>query len=190
MIQQMLPIEGLSPRVRGNQYDRTPRLSQPGSIPAGAGEPHVRTHHQISSTVYPRGCGGTRQGSGHGHGTAGLSPRVRGNHSQYRSSISMPRSIPAGAGEPPLSQAFSIPLGVYPRGCGGTKAIPRLKAEASGLSPRVRGNRKPVYPNRPTLGSIPAGAGNQRPAYWQNPLNRSIPAGAGEPILAFGLLSP
>ena len=70
----------------------------------------------------------------------GLSPRVRGNPPARPVSASPPRSIPACAGEP-LRRPAPIPAPrVYPRVCGGTELKELLRAEAKGLSPRVRGN--------------------------------------------------
>ena len=111
---------GLSPRVRGNQNVCTARRRRPRSIPACAGEPISRRLYQISSTVYPRVCGGTLGARRRCQFDPGLSPRVRGNHS---SRVTIPvshRSIPACAGEPTVGSASRIASRVYPRVCGGT----------------------------------------------------------------------
>ena len=50
---------GLSPRGRGNRYQRAARPIQQGSIPAWAGEPYLDYHQLIPSEVYPRVGGGT-----------------------------------------------------------------------------------------------------------------------------------
>ncbi len=50
---------GLSPRVRGNQYQRRARDEAGRSIPACAGEPWVCQLCGEIFTVYPRVCGGT-----------------------------------------------------------------------------------------------------------------------------------
>ena len=56
---QILVLVGLSPRVRGNlALDVFWELGG-GSIPAGAGEPHVICQPRVIGWVYPRGCGGT-----------------------------------------------------------------------------------------------------------------------------------
>ena len=68
------------------------------------------------------------------------------------------RSIPACAGEP-LAWPSTFPAAtVYPRVCGGTQIKLAGLGRAAGLSPRVRGNRRPPFPP-PDLGSIPACAG-------------------------------
>ena len=50
----------------------------------------------------------------------GLSPRVRGNRGSTESGTELTGSIPACAGEPVLVAPGVIPVGVYPRVCGGT----------------------------------------------------------------------
>ena len=73
------------------------------------------------------------------------------------------RSIPACAGEPAFAKGSSGHSRVYPRVCGGTSRLKTGEIHTSGLSPRVRGNRR---------------------VHVCDPLNRrSIPACAGEPSL-------
>ncbi len=91
---------GLSPRVRGNLFPSIMASRYARSIPAGAGEP---LHQQIYCPcfrVYPRGCGGTGARGNCTSQDPGLSPRVRGNHTETRIQKFLIRSIPAGAGEP------------------------------------------------------------------------------------------
>ena len=61
VVQRLVPIVGLSPRVRGNRSDRAgPRF--PGrSIPACAGEPEAVAAAGGNERVYPRVCGGTKR---------------------------------------------------------------------------------------------------------------------------------
>ena len=109
--------------------------------------------------VYPRGCGGTGDRANTARLVLGLSPRVRGNQLRLPYPFSTPRSIPAGAGEPPaVADAHSNPS-VYPRGCGGTPLNASKSIQASGLSPRVRGNHNMYGRLVDDEGSIPAGAG-------------------------------
>ena len=117
-------------------------------------------------------------------------------------------------------------MGVYPRACGGTtRSIParagepsrlewgeRIGSECSGLSPRVRGNRRPADCYNASTRSIPARAGEPIEPTQRQPLDlsprvrgnpdarrspmidglsplasyrvRSIPARAGEPVLS------
>ena len=92
--------KGLSPRVRGNRSDRHDRHLDPGSIPAGAGEPHEQHFNPTNRTVYPRGCGGTQSSIAMSWSLSGLSPRVRGNLGLEDRRAVVAGSIPAGAGEP------------------------------------------------------------------------------------------
>ena len=89
----------------------------------------------------------------------GLSPRVRGNRIPMSSWFTMSRSIPASAGEPTCAVPAASMARVYPRECGGTFLLLRSMAAASGLSPRVRGNRRAGTEFEGRLRSIPASAG-------------------------------
>ena len=153
---------GLSPRVRGNPGGFATHNMPGGSIPACAGEPRGAVPAVAAAEVYPRVCGGTGFHIPLNDPGQGLSPRVRGNLLARHFSVGQDRSIPACAGEPPTATAPSIIIWVYPRVCGGTPSGHRLRANRSGLSPRVRGNQ-------------PGGAAGRRKP-------RSIPARAGEPI--------
>ena len=153
---------GLSPRVRGNPWATWSSIRRPGSIPACAGEPDMRSTRFALTRVYPRVCGGTAGLAFAALVHRGLSPRVRGNPERPALAKILHGSIPACAGEPHGNGFVVWHVRVYPRVCGGTSALSRLNSPAKGLSPRVRGNRR----------LTPAGG---RPY-------RSIPACAGEPI--------
>ncbi len=71
----------------------------------------------------------------------GLSPRVRGNHAKSDYTFQRWGPIPARAGEPLHRLLIPTCGGAYPRACGGTDFDAYHDAPASGLSPRVRGNR-------------------------------------------------
>ena len=104
-------------------------------------------------------CGGTVSRLTPRPLSAGLSPRVRGNPSPRTTRSSSPRSIPACAGEPFPSPATGCGRGVYPRVCGGTRAVGDPFLCQKGLSPRVRGNLWLPDARLPSPGSIPACAG-------------------------------
>ena len=91
---------GLSPRVRGNHDLALAALSQIRSIPACAGEPRSWWQSFTVTPVYPRVCGGTRSIGCSAGVACGLSPRVRGNPTQFFLMSVPQRSIPACAGEP------------------------------------------------------------------------------------------
>ena len=109
--------------------------------------------------VYPRTCGGTREGQQHAAAWEGLSPHVRGNLVKPIEHLVELGSIPARAGEPRWMARRSASSRVYPRTCGGTWPGPAGTCPSRGLSPHVRGNRGAVAFGRPGAGSIPARAG-------------------------------
>ena len=118
-------LPGLSPRVRGNRFRYPPPAGPGRSIPARAGEPLRVTIASTAYPVYPRACGGTWGFQPRPAPLWGLSPRVRGNLPRYRFVDDVHRSIPARAGEPPISAPFQLRIQVYPRACGGTPVIIR-----------------------------------------------------------------
>ena len=150
---------GLSPRVRGNLLENAKAAQVEGSIPAGAGEPRSQWCCQCRTQVYPRGCGGTGAASRHRAPQQGLSPRVRGNPMSKGGDENLHGSIPAGAGEPFWLKNGRVEMWVYPRGCGGTTTRSSGRSGSGGLSPRVRGNRRPAVSEGSRGRSIPAGAG-------------------------------
>ena len=152
---------GLSPPVRGNLRAQKGNQSIVGSIPACAGEPLVCYSSSSGCQVYPRLCGGTRRWRWGWRFGGGLSPPVRGNRFPRGGGGRCGRSIPACAGEPPMSAAAMRVTAVYPRLCGGTGGYYWDKWGNDGLSPPVRGNRTAIH----------------RAFLW----SRSIPACAGEP---------
>ena len=161
-IRLILTAIGLSPRVRGNRPPFSVPFHRHRSIPACAGEPHVKLRATIWVPVYPRVCGGTTPTGPNQTQGQGLSPRVRGNHQPDLPAPGRVGSIPACAGEPAPESRDSGALPVYPRVCGGTSDEGYQRPDHGGLSPRVRGN-----PGRRTA----------RPEH-----HRSIPACAGEPL--------
>ena len=182
--------QGLSPRVRGNRvvFRSSPINSRP--IPAGAGEPLLRSCLRFSFGAYPRGCGGTVAGAFQFWRQRGLSPRVRGTLSLSLIPSESIGPIPAGAGEPKGGRMPVITNKAYPRGCGGTTLAHGLPADPKGLSPRVRGNRKYLFSVATRQGPIPAGAGE--PRAQRSPVNviRAYPRGCGGTNVVFGSDDP
>ena len=157
--------KGLSPRVRGNPSSSSPIHPTGRSIPACAGEPAAGARGRPCRAVYPRVCGGTSCAGGGSARPAGLSPRVRGNHSVCLDCARALRSIPACAGEPRWQQGRHTPVTVYPRVCGGTFSRTSNPFMTPGLSPRVRGNHQRWATLERVCASIPACAG-EPPWKW------------------------
>ena len=145
--------------MRGNLHHCKPFFATNRSIPACAGEPLRVSRRRLVGSVYPRVCGGTPRGPCRPTGPTGLSPRVRGNLSGRSCMRVLPRSIPACAGEPVIAILLVYQSSVYPRVCGGTPRPFPSGLGRLGLSPRVRGNRKPPTIQLKPNGSIPACAG-------------------------------
>ena len=150
---------GLSPRVRGNPVAVVGDDGGHRSIPASAGEPRAGGVGRGGLAVYPRECGGTLRSRRSQWGEGGLSPRVRGNPALMGGTMVSLGSIPASAGEPPVSGVQDTFSKVYPRECGGTGDISLTLGKERGLSPRVRGNRPQPQLVSGGDGSIPASAG-------------------------------
>ena len=150
---------GLSPRVRGNPNEQANKPYGARSIPACAGEPGWSGRRRRLPGVYPRVCGGTTRNTRASGASRGLSPRVRGNLPGRAASLCCEGSIPACAGEPGMSVAQSAGHTVYPRVCGGTLIGSMPVSVPEGLSPRVRGNLRPIKSGMRSLRSIPACAG-------------------------------
>ena len=163
-------VQGLSPRVRGNQGRRLDVEEQHRSIPACAGEPFPLAHVECEATVYPRVCGGTEPRRPDGCLHRGLSPRVRGNPMRSLFCTLCTGSIPACAGEPRGPFMATSRRMVYPRVCGGTPDDSAVANRDTGLSPRVRGNRVPNGQQGICDRSIPACAGE--PFHRQRQINR------------------
>jgi len=99
-INDPVPTEGLSPRVRGHRWCCLPCSSCRRSIPACAGPPRSLKMKGETTWVYPRVCGATPVFRVLKQYCEGLSPRVRGHPSRWKRSIHRCRSIPACAGPP------------------------------------------------------------------------------------------
>ena len=103
-------VDGLSPRVRGNQPGPSP-VNREGLSPRVRGNRQPSPKRRGRRWVYPRACGGTPPCSGRTIPARAGEPvpfcRLRG-------------SIPARAGEPHNVRVPQKMNTVYPRACGGT----------------------------------------------------------------------
>ncbi len=155
---------GLSPRVRGNLWLADQWVGGERTIPACAGEPRRKDGRRAGRRDYPRVCGGTMALTRCWVMPWGLSPRVRGNHSNAAALFQPLGTIPACAGEPHGQAKTGAGVRDYPRVCGGTWLDIDKKHDLQGLSPRVRGNLGELNYGRNKNRTIPACAGEPRPA--------------------------
>ena len=153
---------GLSPRMRGNRPQSRSRPRSAGSIPAHAGQPELVSSQMNNRRVYPRACGATYDCFHPSTRCRGLSPRMRGNHDVHEKELALVRSIPAHAGQPARAAKVHQARWVYPRACGATFVAAAARSPATGLSPRMRGNRLCPYLPAPIRRSIPAHAGQPK----------------------------
>ena len=171
--------EGLSPRVRGSRSGSRRSWVCRRSIPARAGEPLPRPLHRRRPRVYPRACGGAESRYADASYSSGLSPRVRGSPLPVLIAVCSRRSIPARAGEPGMRWKGSAGCGVYPRACGGARLRHEGPSIRAGLSPRVRGSRRPSASSGSCPRSIPARAGEPPKPYPDRALPRVYPRACG-----------
>ena len=151
---------GSSPRLRGTPVPGEPIPKPRRFIPAPAGNTMCRACLANAATVHPRACGE------HGdvvyadlHGI-GSSPRLRGTPGNGWSQVTLPRFIPAPAGN---TQSIACPNGnppVHPRACGEHVSNKASAAPATGSSPRLRGTPFMAPSLTAHWRFIPAPAGN------------------------------
>ena len=143
------------------------------------GEPSRQSVLLLVSGVYPLGCGGTAVTLAEARKRAGTSPGMWGTI--Y---IILVLVLPEGASRPmwgttvglgvtPLvkgasprmwgslinSTQYTVPVQVYPLGCGGAGSPAVLRQRAFGVSPRMWGSPLLRHERRFGLGCIPVGAG-------------------------------
>ena len=171
---------GSSPRVRGTVHEFRPGVALHRFIPAGAGNSPTQGRGRTRPTVHPRGCGEQSSSIAPEMCEFGSSPRVRGTGSIGRRNISLPRFIPAGAGNRSCSRTTLPLFPVHPRGCGEQQREWQTPGTDSGSSPRVRGTDPGPGQGLGRIRFIPAGAGNRPPgpcSIWAMPVH---PRGCGE----------
>ena len=152
-------VRGLSPHVRGNLGKVVVLCDDWRSIPACTGKPLRGVVARRGDEVYPRMYGETDVIVDGDKTPAGLSPHVRGNHSQAIPVCVGVGSIPACTGKPNEPHPPSHRPRVYPRMYGETEVKVNGLTHRTGLSPHVRGNLFQPESRHPVGGSIPACTG-------------------------------
>ena len=153
-------LEGPSPRARGIQETRSMTRSEPGSIPASAGNPRRWRRRSCSGAVHPRERGESSTAVQRSGAFTGPSPRARGILQRHGPLRRPRRSIPASAGNPSRPGAPARSTRVHPRERGESVQGRNGRELAEGPSPRARGIRPSGRDDRHRAGSIPASAGN------------------------------
>ncbi len=159
VIDFVILLWGLSPRMRGNPTPLQEKALLLGPIPAHAGEPSIRLLLCPCFRAYPRACGGTPTYPQVARLLGGLSPRMRGNLLARKPQRNPVGPIPAHAGEPGKRIRGYGRMKAYPRACGGTVLVLARAGIIPGLSPRMRGNQISRITNAYLFGPIPAHAG-------------------------------
>ena len=109
--------------------------------------------------VHPRVGGGAVRQPRSVSPPTGPSPRGRGSLRVRLRHRSLPRSIPAWAGEPPPRSVRRARAAVHPRVGGGASEDARIDTRDDGPSPRGRGSPDRMGGGQEPRGSIPAWAG-------------------------------
>ena len=154
------PDVGLSPPTRGIRQASGNVVTYVWSIPAYAGDPPLSGRSAGLSRVYPRLRGGSRAARLGGLRLRGLSPPTRGIPATRLSPLTLTRSIPAYAGDPPQHSSAPPIAEVYPRLRGGSESRTLRRLLRRGLSPPTRGIRLTQTSSWARRGSIPAYAGD------------------------------
>ena len=124
---------------------------RPWSMKTRTVHPHWRGEHQISMMAVFE--------------VVGSSPLARGTRPFCRSAGSMPRFIPAGAGNTRFLVLLSRSSTVHPRWRGEHPMVWPCQLRSRGSSPLARGTRRSAPVSGPGGRFIPAGAGNTAAAW-------------------------
>ena len=157
-------------------------LSQAGSSPRMRGKPGFTVPTVFAPVAHPRACGENSLVSNRSLRDMGSSPRMRGKRESFEKRASAPRLIPAHAGKTVRSQPRGCRTRAHPRACGEnarSKAQPLAKP---GSSPRMRGKRAVLFPQKPRRGLIPAHAGKTTYEHSQDKDRWAHPRACGENV--------
>ena len=161
-------------------YATSMTLHRIGIIPACAGKPICWQAPACRSRDYPRVCGEATAACQVSCHFPGLSPRVRGSLSLPSAAPFHPGIIPACAGKPRSPRASPPARRDYPRVCGEAMTTDLIIQLVLGLSPRVRGSRRPAPDCSGSAGIIPACAGKPFTSERCNADSRDYPRVCGE----------
>ncbi len=190
---EVAPLPGRSPRVRGRLALTRAGLIARGKIPARAGTTATTLASHPPNSEDPRACGDDGRGPAVVTRAAGRSPRVRGRRGSLASPAARWGKIPARAGRTPQTPASIGCRAEDPRACGEDIGIGLGELPVQGRSPRVRGGPRVGGGGRPVRGKIPARAGRTHRASRRQSSRGEDPRACGEdaqgvasPVLAWG----
>ena len=153
-------VAGSSPRGRGTPIRDIPPEFPYRFIPARAGNTGSEFPSRTCSSVHPRAGGEHSQERKISKEKIGSSPRGRGTHNARYLMVTLPRFIPARAGNTATGPALNWIKAVHPRAGGEHPAHPIRIERFNGSSPRGRGTPGCRLRRAPRPGFIPARAGN------------------------------
>ena len=164
-VRRCVASAGSSPRMRGTRDRGGQPLSQPGIIPAYAGNTPAYAALIFPAWDHPRVCGEHFCPVQFIKPFLGSSPRMRGTRWHYGRCGKGGGIIPAYAGNTRTSTAFVYRPGDHPRVCGEHGRPSRPPSLDGGSSPRMRGTHRHQSPQLSQRGIIPAYAGNTLPPW-------------------------
>ena len=146
--------------MRGTRMRRKLAYSNPGIIPAYAGNTNSARPFSNKVRDHPRVCGEHTASTQVLRRSLGSSPRMRGTLLRVRAERQSTGIIPAYAGNTRCRTGFQAGCGDHPRVCGEHQLDALVGGIRTGSSPRMRGTLAPVIIGHVAHGIIPAYAGN------------------------------
>ena len=153
---------GSSPRMRGTRMRRKLAYSNPGIIPAYAGNTCLQVSIFHLQGDHPRVCGEHAGQDWMACGVWGSSPRMRGTPHPGQTRPRRHGIIPAYAGNTSHRPSETRSTWDHPRVCGEHWIDRSGTPQYLGSSPRMRGTQSHCRPCMRHIGIIPAYAGNTR----------------------------
>src|SRR5699024_6353532 len=150
---------GPSPRARGSPVQAPALVGEVRSIPACAGLSLIGSDLRFRRTVHPRVRGALGVFMLPVALSIGPSPRARGSLVQVRTSVPIPRSLPACAALSRASTHDRSHTPVHPPVLGALDVTSSQPAHTCGPSPRARGSHQVGHLQGQRQRSIPACAG-------------------------------
>ena len=117
-VYRLADLFGSSPRMRGKRCGASRMIASARIIPAHAGQTQPPRSSGGRATDHPRACGANSAQRFRQSMRAGSSPRMRGKRTTNAGMCSVPRIIPAHAGQTRFFRFFPGRPADHPRACG------------------------------------------------------------------------